>query len=40
MSVQFYGYNFGGTGVFHFSLLCIQVQKLVSEFDDFQTLYG
>ena len=34
MSVQFYGYNFGGTGVFH------SFTKLVSNFGDFQTLYG
>ena len=40
MSVQFYGYNFGGTGVFHFLAFMHSFQKLVSDFGDFQTLYG
>ena len=39
MSVQFYGYNFGGTGVFHFFAFMHSFQKLVSDFGDFQTLY-
>ena len=38
MSVQFYGYNFGGTGVLHFFALMHSFQKLVSDFGDFQTL--
>ena len=38
MSVQFYGYNFGGTGDFHFFAFMHSFQKLVSEFGDFQTL--
>ena len=38
MSVQFYGYNFGGTGVFHFFAFMHYFQKLVSDFGDFQTL--
>ena len=41
MSVQFYGYNFGGTGVFHFFAFMHSFhsfQKLVSDFGDFQTL--
>ena len=38
MSVQFYGYNFGGTGVFHFFAFMHSFQKLVSDFCDFQTL--
>ena len=37
MSVQFYGYNFGGTGVFFF--FSHSFQKLVSDFGDFETLY-
>ena len=37
MSVQFYGYNFGGTGVFHFFAFMHSFQKLVSDFGDFQT---
>ena len=33
MSVQFYGYNFGGTGVFNFfSAFMHSFQKFVSEF--------
>ena len=35
MSVQFYGYNFGGTGVFHFFAFMhslISFQNLVSDF--------
>ena len=39
MSVQCYGYNFGGTGVFHFFAFMHSFQKLVSDFGDFQTLY-
>ena len=38
MSVQFYGYNFGGTDVFHFFAFMHSFQKLVSDFGDFQTL--
>ena len=37
MRVQFYGYNFGGTGVFFFAFMH-SFQKLVSDFGDFQTL--
>ena len=37
MSVQFYGYNFGGTGVFHFAFMH-SFQKLVSDFGDLETL--
>ena len=40
MSVQFYGYNFGGTGVFHSFAFMHSFQKLVSDFGDFQTLCG
>ena len=40
MSVQFYGYNFGGTGVFHCFAFMHSFQKLVSDFGDFQTLCG
>ena len=41
MSVQFCGYNFGGTGVFHFFTFIQShyFRKLVSDFGDFQTLY-
>ena len=39
MSVQFYGYNFGGTGVFHFFAFMHSFKKLVSDFGDFQTLF-
>ena len=39
MSVQFYGYNFGGTGVFQFFTFMHCFQNLVSDFGDFQTLY-
>ena len=39
MSVQFYGYNFGGTGVFNFFAFMHSFQTLVSDFGDFQTLY-
>ena len=39
MSVQFYGYNFGGTGVFHFFAFRHSFQKLVSDFGDFETLH-
>ena len=40
MSVQSNGYNFGGTRVFNFFLAFMHsVQKLVSDFGDFQTLY-
>ena len=39
MSVQFYGYNFGGTGVLIFFTFMHSFQKLVSDFGDFQTLY-
>ena len=39
MSVQVYGYNFGGTGVFPFFFAFIHsFQKLVSDYGDFQTL--
>ena len=38
MSVQFYGYNFGVTGVFHFFAFMHSFQKLVSDFGDFQTV--
>ena len=38
MSVQFYGYNLGGTGVFQFFAFMHSFQKLVSDFSDFQTL--
>ena len=38
MSVQFYGYTFGGTGVFHFFAFMHSFQNLVSDFGDFQTL--
>ena len=40
MSIQFCGYNFGGTGVFNFFAFMNYFQKLVSDFGDFQTLYG
>ena len=40
MSVQFHGYNFGGTGSFIFSLLCILFKNNCSDFGDFQTLCG
>ena len=39
MSVQFDGYNFGGTGVFHFFAFMHFFQNVVSYFGDFQTLY-
>ena len=39
MSVQFYGYNFGGTGVFNFFAFMHYFQKFISDFCDFQTLY-
>ena len=39
MSVQFYGYNFGGTGVFHFFAFMHSFQKFVSDLGDFETLY-
>ena len=35
MSVQFYGYNFGGTGVFHFFAFMHSFQKFVSDFGVF-----
>ena len=38
MSVQCYGYNFGGTGVFHFFTFMHSFQLLVSDFGDFETL--
>ena len=38
MSVQFYGYNFGGTSVFHISAFMHSLKTLVSEFGDFETL--
>ena len=38
MSVHFYGYNFGGTGVFNFFDFMHSFQKLVSDFGAFQTL--
>ena len=37
MSVQFYGYNFGGTSVFHFSAFMHSFQKFVSDFSDFDS---
>ena len=40
MSVQSYGYNFGGSGVFHLFRLYAFFSKIVSDFGDFQTLYG
>ena len=36
MSLQFYGYNFGGTGVFHFFAFMHSFQKLVSDFGDLE----
>ena len=36
MSVQFYGYDFEGTGVFHFRFYAF-FQKLASDFGDFET---
>ena len=39
MSVQFYGYNFGGTGVFHFFAFMHSFQKFVSDFGDLETLH-
>ena len=38
MSVQFYGYDFEGTGVFHFFAFMHSFQKLASDFGDFETL--
>ena len=40
MSVQFYGYNFGGTGVFHFFAFMHSSQKNLLLFlvSDFETL--
>ena len=39
MSVQFYGYDFGGTGVCHFFFAFMHsFQKLVLDLGDFQTL--
>ena len=38
MSVQFYGYDFEGTGVFHFVAFMHSFQKLASDFGDFETL--
>ena len=39
MSVQFYGYNFGGTGVFHFFAFMHSFHKHSFKiFGDFQTL--
>ena len=40
MSIQFYRYNIGGTGVFHFFAFMHSFQKLVSDFGDFETLCG
>ena len=41
MSVQLYGYNFGGTIVFHFFFAFMHsFQKLLSDFGNFQTLCG
>ena len=37
-SVQFYGHDFGGTGVFYFFAFMHSFQKFVSDFDHFQTL--
>ena len=40
MSIQVYGYNFGGTGAFlsFFLAFMHSFQKLVSDFGDFETL--
>ena len=38
LTVQFYGYDFGGTGVFLFFAFMHSFQKLVSDFGHFQTL--
>ena len=38
MSVQFYGYDFEGTCVFHFVAFMHSFQKLASDFGDFETL--
>ena len=38
MSVQLYGYNFGGTAVLHFFAFLHSFQKLVSDFGDLETL--
>ena len=37
-SVQFYGYDFDGTGVYYFVAFMHSFQKLVSDFGHFQTL--
>ena len=38
MSVQLYGYNFGGTGVFNCFAFMHSSQKFVSDFGDFETI--
>ena len=38
MSVQLYGYHFGGTGVFHFVAYMHYFQKLVPDFGGLETL--
>ena len=38
MSVKLYGYNFGGTCVFHIFALMNSIQKIVSDFGDLETL--
>ena len=39
MSVQFYGYTFGGTGIFNFFTFMHYFKKLLSDFDDLENLY-
>ena len=39
MSVQFYGYDFEGTGVFHFFRFYAFFLKISFDFGDFETLY-
>ena len=38
MIVPFYGYNFGGTGVFHFFAFMHSFHKLVPDCGDLETL--
>ena len=38
MSVHFYGYSFGGTGVFHVFAYMHSFQNFVSDFGDLETL--
>ena len=40
MSVQFYGYNFGGTSFFHISAIMHSFRKLVADFGDLEMLCG